>query len=67
MSNLNNKIKNSNITLRPLTQGDIHVMTKWLNNQEISRYLQINYPVTERNEREWLKNIKLKKAKKNMF
>lgn len=50
-------IKGKNLYLRPLTKDDIPTMLKWINDPEVTKYLSVYLPVTEKEEEEWVENM----------
>ncbi len=50
-------IEGKDVYLRPLDEGDASGMTNWVNDQEITQYLNIEPPVSEEWEREWVVSV----------
>lgn len=48
------RIDGKNIYLRGLNEADIPQMLVWVNNIEVTQYLELEPPITEIQEREWL-------------
>lgn len=46
------------IILRNINESDASIMTQWINNQDISRCLQVSSPVTENEEIIWIKRMR---------
>lgn len=51
-------LQGKNIFLRNLRRSDVPIMVQWINNPEISRYLQVESPVTEEEESMWVENMR---------
>lgn len=47
-------IEGQKIYLRSLNEEDVHVMTNWVNNQNITQYLNFEPPISEEEEHDWL-------------
>lgn len=47
--------------LRPLEKKDVPLFTRWINDPDVSHYLNTCLPMTEREEEEWLENLAKKK------
>lgn len=47
-------IKGKNISLRPLHEDDLPLLTKWINDADTTQYLTIHLPMSESDERAWL-------------
>ncbi len=45
------------VTLRPLHTEDAPLLTKWVNDPDVTKYLKRSYPTTLTQESEWLKTL----------
>ena len=54
---IKSQIQGENISLRNLAEEDVPIMTQWINDPGVSRYLQVELPVTEEYERAWVQDI----------
>lgn len=54
-------LKGNRVTLRPPIEADIPHLLRWLNNQEVTQYLNTYLPLFEADEREWLNSLHKKK------
>ena len=47
--------------LRPLEKSDVPLITKWINDPEVSQYIAAYLPATEGEEEAWIENLAKKK------
>ncbi len=50
-------LRGKNVTLRPYAEADIPYLMKWVNDQEIRKFIARSMPASEKTEREWLDRI----------
>jgi RimJ/RimL family protein N-acetyltransferase len=53
-------LKGARTELRPVQAADIPLLTKWVNDPDVRRYVTNIFPVTEESEREWQDSLKKK-------
>ena len=53
-------LKGVKTNLRPVQTSDISLLTKWVNDPEIRRYISNIFPITEESERDWHLSLKNK-------
>lgn len=51
-------LKSNRVVLRPLFESDVPLLTKWINDPEVTQYLSTYYPMTEVQERNWVHTIR---------
>ena len=49
--------------LRPVMKTDLSSIVRWINDPEVRRFISTNFPQTEEDEEEWLRNLSKKKGK----
>jgi RimJ/RimL family protein N-acetyltransferase len=49
------------VALRPLERSDVLSLKKWINDPETTQFLMQSYPMTEKNEEDWLESLSKKK------
>jgi len=57
-------MRSKRLYLRPPTKQDIPAFLRWINDSEVTQFLQAYYPIFEADELEWLD--KLQKSKENI-
>lgn len=50
-------MRSNRVTLRPLAQDDIPLLTRWINDPEVIQYLNAYLPMMETEEENWLQNM----------
>lgn len=50
-------LRGKKVTLRPHSEKDIPWLMKWVNDQEIRKFIARSMPASEKNERDWLDRI----------
>jgi RimJ/RimL family protein N-acetyltransferase len=55
-------LKGARVELRPIHEADVPTITRWINDPIISQYLTVYLPITEEDEREWLKSLSKSKG-----
>lgn len=60
-------LKGKKTVLRPLAESDLPRIVRWINDPEVRRLISNNYPQTEEEEKEWLKNLGKKKPHDIVF
>lgn len=53
--------KSKRVVLRPVLESDIPLLMKWINDPEVSQYLNAHLPMMEADEREWFENLHKRK------
>ncbi len=49
-------LKGDNIYLRPEELSDVPLLTRWINDREVTRFLTARFPINTLNEEEYVKN-----------
>ena len=60
-------LRGKRVYLRPPTKEDIPYFLRWMNDEEIQRYITAFLPVVEADEVEWLDNLRRNKEKEIVF
>jgi RimJ/RimL family protein N-acetyltransferase len=55
------------VHLRPLVKSDVQLFMKWFNDSEVSRYLTVFMPLSERFEENWMEEACTKGAADNAY
>lgn len=55
-------LKGRRVVLRPVLEEDIPMLLRWINDPEVSLYLNAYMPKMEAEEREWFQNLHNKKS-----
>ena len=50
-------LRGKEVVLRPPSETDIPLLTKWMNDPEIRPFMRRSFPVTEQNQRDWLESL----------
>ncbi|MEN9912740.1 MAG: hypothetical protein RLY66_148 [Candidatus Parcubacteria bacterium] len=53
-------LKGKRVTLRPVSEKDAPMFTRWVNDPEVRRYLKRTLPITEGAEIEWIQKLSKK-------
>lgn len=53
-------LKGNMIEFRPLSESDVPLITKWINDPRVRRTLTVRFPATEGFELEWVRNFNKK-------
>ncbi len=56
-------LKGKRTTLRPISEKDIPLFLRWINDSEVRQYIATIFPVTENDEREWVASLGKKSDK----
>ncbi|MES2623288.1 MAG: GNAT family protein [Patescibacteria group bacterium] len=54
-------LKGKKTTLRPLEKKDIPLLTKWINDPEVTKYLCAYLPMSIKDEEDWFENLSKRK------
>jgi RimJ/RimL family protein N-acetyltransferase len=54
-------LKGKTTTLRPLEKSDVSLITKWINDPEVTKYLGAYLPMSHKEEADWVENLAKKK------
>ncbi|MCD5381015.1 MAG: GNAT family N-acetyltransferase [Candidatus Pacebacteria bacterium] len=49
--------QSNRVTLRPVSESDCDVLTKWINDPDVQQYLEAYLPMTKNEEMTWIKTI----------
>lgn len=50
-------ITGQRIYLRLLSEGDLELLTKWINSEEVTRYIARFWPITLKQEQDWFEDL----------
>lgn len=59
--------RGSRVNLRPIMEADVPYLLRWINDPEITQYLNVYLPMSEAEEREWVKNLHKDKTRNIVF